>query len=576
MIPRLLWFVVRLVTLPVWLPFWVLRGRVTRGAWLLVEIDGAVADLPPSRFLARWAGRGVTSLHALETLVDAMDGDPRVRGLLVMLQPLHAGMATATSLRNVLARARELGKEVVVHLPQGGGSKEVYVASAATRVVMGPQAALAPVGFASAARYVKRALAKVGVEPAVLACGEYKSAGEALVRDGMSDAQREQVGAILDEMHGALLDALVHGRGMTEEQARAVIDDSPHRASRAVELGLVDAALYDDELPAWLTDQKGAAPIMHATRYLRGKRSRLLPRLVRPPVIGVVGVHGVIAGGVGPLAMDERVMAALRVARASKRVRGVVLHVDSPGGGALASDRIHHEVAQLAREKPVVACFTNVAASGGYYVAAAAHHVVAQPTTITGSIGVVSARLSADALLDRLGVTTETLSRGARASLLDPLRKITESDREALLGEMRGVYDAFVGVVAQGRKRSAEEIDRVARGRVWTGRAALAHGLVDELGGFRTALAAVRARVGPAGARLEPATVRPPLTRVLPLPVPRTPAPGSWLDAAIALLGLDRRWADALRPEATLHATMAHLGAGERVLAFCVEALRLL
>ena len=217
--------------------------------------------------------------------------------------------------------------------------------------------------------------------------------------------------------------------------------------------------------------------------------------LRRPPAIGVVRVHGPIASQ-SPLlqagATDERVIAAVRRARADRRVAAVVLHVSSPGGSALASDRMHHELERLAAEKPLVAYFADVAASGGYYVAAPAHAIVAQPTTITGSIGVVSARVVVEPLLAKLGIATEVLKRGAHADTLQPTRRLSDEERARYERELEGIYRAFVGIVARGRKRSFEDIERVAQGRVWSGLDAAREGLVDVLGGFDVACARAR------------------------------------------------------------------------------------
>jgi protease-4 len=228
--------------------------------------------------------------------------------------------------------------------------------------------------------------------------------------------------------------------------------------------------------------------------------------------IGVIPVHGMIMPALpwatGNVAVDERVISAIRAARANPVIVGVVLHVDSPGGSALASDRIHHELAQLAAEKPLVAYFSDVAASGGYYVGAAAHAIVAQPTTITGSIGVVAARLVIQPLLDRLGVAVEVLRRGAHAGLLEPTLPFDEGSRAVVEREIVGTYRAFVDIVARGRKRSYEEIAKVAEGRVWMAKDALEHGLIAELGGFGDAIDVVRERVGKAAARAVPVLIR--------------------------------------------------------------------
>jgi protease-4 len=504
---------------------------VAEGTFLTLKIDGAVVDvLSRPRFWEVRAQKAI-SLHDVRELVDHAIGDPRVRGLLVTVKSLGAGMATSMSLRDQLARARAAGKEVVVHLPLGGGTKEVIVASAGSKVLLGPAAQLSALGFASRNRYVKSALDKAGVVPEIYAVGEYKSAGESLVRDSMSDAQREQVGKLLDRFDGALLDAIAEGRGVSRERARAIVDGGPYFGEAAIEVGLVDAVAYDDELPALLGLPKGKGPgpategLASGAAYLLARRRPLLRRLTRAPVIAVIPVHGAIAHAssqFGNFATDDKLARMVRIARLDKRVKGVILHVDSPGGSALASDRMHHEIVQLAREKPVVACMANVAASGGYYVAAPAHKIVCEAVTITGSIGVVGTRLTFEPLMQKLGITTETIQRGARAGLLSPSAPLSEDERTALMRELEAVYRTFVRVVAQGRKMKVEEVEPLARGRVYTGEDAKAAGLVDVLGGFDVALREVCAML-PADLRdaVEPHVVRAP-RRALPIMQPPT------------------------------------------------------
>jgi protease-4 len=207
----------------------------------------------------------------------------------------------------------------------------------------------------------------------------------------------------------------------------------------------------------------------------------------------------------------------VRLARLDRRVAGAILHVDSPGGSALASDRMHHEIVQLARQKPVVACMANVAASGGYYVAAPAHRIVCEPTTITGSIGVVGARLAPTPLFDKIGVRMETIRRGRRAGLLAPFMPLADDERAALGRELGATYQTFVDVVARGRKMPAARVEELARGRVYTGQDALAVGLVDAMGGFAEALRVLRGLL-PAHVRelAQPRVLRAPM-RPLPL-----------------------------------------------------------
>ena len=297
-----------------------------------------------------------------------------------------------------------------------------------------------------------------------------------------------------------LIVAIQTGRGVSREEAGSIIDRAPYRVETAVAAKLVDGSAYEDELPGLLdrTSSKPRIPLA-ANAYMKLHRSLRFTPIFRPAIIGVIPVHGAIttAGGLSfGSATDDRLISMIRSARTQKRVRGVVLHVDSPGGSALASDRIHHELVQLAAEKPLVACFANVAASGGYYVGAPAHAIIAEPTTITGSIGVVAARVVLGPLLARLGVVTETVKRGARANMMDPSRPFTSDEKAALQRELEGMYRAFVGVVASGRELPVDEVEKLAEGRVWTGIAAKSHDLVDTLGGFLRAVTETRNLIG--------------------------------------------------------------------------------
>ncbi|MDB4935941.1 MAG: Protease [Labilithrix sp.] len=506
------------------------RGRVVEeGTFITLKIDGAVTDvLARPRFWEIRAQKAI-SLHDVREIVDHVIADDRVRGLVVTLKSLAAGMATAASLRDQLARARAAGKEVVVHLPLGGGTKEVLIATAGSKVFLGPAAQLAALGFTTRTRYVKRALDKAGIVPEVYACGEYKSAGESLVRDSMSDAQREQLEKLLDRFDAALLDAIAEGRSVSRERARAIVDGGPYFGEAAIEVGLADAVAYEDELPALLGMKRRGKPgpvtegMVEGSAYLSARKRPILRRLTRAPVVAVIPVHGAIAHAssqFGNFATDDKLARMVRIARLDRRVKGVILHVDSPGGSALASDRMHHEIVQLAREKPVVACMANVAASGGYYVAAPAHKIVCEAVTITGSIGVVGARLTLEPLMAKLGITTEVVQRGARAGLLSPSAPLNEDERTALMRELEATYRTFVRVVAQGRKMRVDEVEPLARGRVYTGEDAKAAGLVDVLGGFDVALREVRAML-PADVReaAEPHVMRAP-RRELPILAP--------------------------------------------------------
>jgi protease-4 len=565
---RLLVAFVRLLFLP--LARLRFRRAVRPGTYLTLEVDGPVRELAPPRGFFLRPVRNVVVLGGLRQAIATAVNDARVRGIVVVLKSVRTGMAGATALRSALDAARAGGKEVVVHLPLGGGTKEFYVASAASTLLGGPQATMAPVGFSTTVRYLRRALDRANIEPEVIARGRYKSAGEQLVLDRMSEPQREQLDALLSTIYAEVENKLAEGRRVDTARARALIDDAPYRAERAVAVGLLDGACYEDEVHERLGGAE--TPIVPLSRYAAAARACRLPRVRPPDVIGVVEVHGPImhASGIamalGDGAIDERVIGAIRRARTSRRVRAVIVHIDSPGGGALASDRIHHELVRLASDKPVIACMGNVAASGGYYVAVAARSIVAQPTTTTGSIGVVAARLVLDPLLDRLGVVTERVYRGAHAGMLDAFRRLDGAEREALEREIGGMYDAFVAIVAAGRRRDEASIRALAEGRVYSGAHAHAVGLVDHLGGFDTALTLAREAIGPAGRDLEPVVIKPPRTPTSSIePAERKAAE---LVAALAVLpGLERVGA-LCAPLAPL----ALLASRERVLAYAPAA----
>ncbi len=555
----MLLLLVRLVWLLAWtiaLPWRLLRrwgARTRPGTYLALEIDGAVSELPPPR--RRWLQvtlrprKPELSLHAVREILASAACDPNVRGLVVTLRGLHGGTAKAAAVRSLLTRWREAKKEAVVHLPVGGGMRETYVASAADRVLLAPPAGLSAVGLLAAGRYVRGALDKAGVVPEVIARGRYKTAAERIERTTMSEPQREQVDALLDGVYGEIVGAIATGRHVEPDAARALVDGAPYAGDEAVKAGLVDGLAYDDEVAQQLGKEGKKARLVHLDRWWR-PRAALKPGALRSSgVIGVIEIHGAITGEAGlpfrSMAIDERVIAAIRLARLHRQVRGVVLHVDSPGGSALASDRMHHELRALAADKPLVACMGDVAASGGYYVAVAAPTIVARPTTMTGSIGVIGARVVLDPLLSRLGVATEVLSRGAHARLLDPILPLSDEDRAAVEREIEHVYRTFLRVVAEGRRKSVDQVHELAQGRVWTGADALARGLVDQLGGFEDALELVRQRVGRGADRLRVVRVRPRGQPLPPLDPPERKAArvaAAALEAVAQPLGFEPAW----------------------------------
>ncbi len=559
---RLIFVLVANAVALVFLPLRWLRSRraAPRGAWLQLTIDGAVVEIGRRhRFWER--GPKPLSLASVRDALTLASQDPRVAGIVVAIESLTAGSATATSLRDTLDQARKGGKRVIAYLPYGGGSKELYVASVAERVLVGPDALVEPMGFAAGMPYFKDALERVGIEPEVMARGRYKTAGEPFSASEMSEAQREQLGAYLDTLFDALVDGLASGRRVDRAAAEAFVHGGPWIAADAVERGFCDAVIYPDELAKALApDEDEGAPVVSLASYAARRRLELRP-LRRPRSLAVIAVQGPIVSKPGaalvPMAVEEELVASLRDVWDDPRALGALVIVNSQGGGAIASDRIRRAVERLAAKKPVVAYLANVAASGGYMIAVGAPHIVAQPTTLTGSIGVIAARFGMEALLERVGVRVQVVKRGERADIGSPARRLTEGERGQLDRHLDETYRAFLAAVATGRNREVQDVEPLAGGRVWSGRDAHARGLVDTLGGLDVALAELRTRVGPRAKTAKPRIVTPRRLR-LPMLLGRLPSalgPGFSAAAELAQLSLSARdhawaWCEARELEA--------------------------
>lgn len=477
------------------------RWRSRRGSgWVRVQVQRQLSQLPRPvsplrRVLQRRMPPPPTALSELRTLTDALARDPHARGLLLSIPHLAAGWASCEDLRGLLVALRGRGKRVVVHLREGGGQREMLVASGADEVLMSPGAQLQLLGVSAQAPYFGGLFEHLGVRAQVQAVGDFKTAGERFERRGMSEAQRAQVTELLQAAQTRLLRALGE-RPLRDAAVDALFERGLWPAADAMEVGLVDGLVYEDGLPERLGLAKGQSPVA-AGAYLAVARARVWRPVLTQPYIAVVPIHGAISMGVSPLRSGgtalEPTLARLRAVALDSRAVGVLLDVDSPGGSALASDLIHHEVERLAADKPVVARFGEVAASGGYYVAAAARRIVAQPLSVTGSIGVISGKLVAQAALERHGVRIETLRMAPHADMFGLARPWSEDERGLLEKELGAIYRGFLEVVARGRQRTVEEVEAWAGGRVWSGERAEALGLVDRLGDFEVAMEELRA-----------------------------------------------------------------------------------
>lgn len=492
------------------------------------------------------AGRARPVLHARiggrepapsAEVLRAVAESPEVRGLHLVVESVSGGWATLRELRDALRRVREAGKPVFVEL-EACGNAELYLASAADRVWLRPMGEVQALGIAGTLRFAGDALARFGLRFDVEAAGAYKAAGETFTRSWASPENREAMSALVEGLQDELVAAVAAGRNLEPGAVRAAFAAGPLSAAEAVERGLVDAVGYPDAVAEALDARFGAD---HAARGLRGwARRRAARRVVERWIEGrarVVVVHlsGPVVDGEG--APGAEVIAAepgcrlLDALTEDDRVGGVVLAVQSPGGSALASDRLWRSVQRLGERKPVVAVFRDVAASGGYYLAAPAAEIFVEPNTITGSIGVVGGKLVVRDALTAVGIHTERVG-APEAGMYGVDAPFSDSQRARFRASLERFYRGFVERVAQGRRRSYESVEPLARGRVWTGAAAVANGLADRFGGVHEAVDRVRELAGAPGLARFDVRVAPRSSRLARLV-------RGWLGAALPLDVLD-------------------------------------
>ena len=472
--------------------------------YVWIEASGSLPEFE-SRvgFLQRRLRPGPTgpSLESIREQLGRISADGRSRGVVLRVRNLGAGWATLEELRRELAAFRERGGRVVVYLIEAD-SRAYYLACAADEILATPLATIGVTGVRTRVDFLRDALSRAGLEAEVVAVSPYKSAGELFVRNDFSEESREQAERLLDRRYAELIGAIVEGRRISAQEARARIDRAPYSAPEALARRLLDGVCYEDELPQRLGGNGERAAV---AEWSAARRDLLAPyrRSLRRRV-GLVSLSGTIVRGKnrrfplplplvgGEQAGSESVVAALRLAERSRRVGAILFHVNSRGGDALASDLIWREVERIRAKKPVVVLMGDVAASGGYYVSAAASHIVVRRNTITGSIGVLIIRPDATNLYEKLGVNPVALERGARAGLLDPSRRPAPDELRVLEDQIDFIYDEFKDRVSRGRSVGVDDLEGIAGGRVWTGAEARELGLADEVGGFGEALRKAR------------------------------------------------------------------------------------
>ncbi|HEU5266153.1 MAG TPA: signal peptide peptidase SppA [Jatrophihabitans sp.] len=497
-----------------------------RRAGLLLELDLTTPPLEvePDDLLAKLRTRHRPRLRAVLRALHEAGRDKQVRGLIVKVGGASIPWATMQEIRAGLQAFAESGKPTVAwaeSLGDGNGTVDYVLATGCPEIWLQPSGEVGLLGVAAETTFLRGALDKLGIEPQLDKRHEYKNAADRIMNTEFTPEHREAIDKVVESVWDVAVAAVAAGRGMPEERVRELADTAPHAADAAERAGLIDRIGYRDDVYADVRKRLGDVELLFADQWAPRRTAATLLRR-RRSVVALVDGHGEIVTGrsrggpSGPILGSDTACTALRAARRNDHVRAVVFRVDSPGGSAVASDSIWREVV-LTRDagKPVVASMGSVAGSGGYYIACAANTIVAQPGTITGSIGVLGGKVVVSQLLERLGLTTGAVARGGSARMYSWREGFTDEERTRLAQMLDRVYADFVQKVADGRRMAVPDVEAVARGRIWSGSDAVGNGLVDSLGGLRDAAAIARAAAGlRLDAPLRPAVHIPPLARL--------------------------------------------------------------
>src|SRR5882672_10583650 len=472
--------------------------RIENNSVLALRVAGSLPDYVPDDPLRRFLGNTDQSLSNLTLQFRKAKVDNRIKVILLDINMSSAGMGKAEEIRDAIADFRSAGKPVYAYL-EYGTDKEYYIASACDKIYVAPPGELFINGFAANVMFFRGSLDKLGIYPDMVQIGKYKTAVETFTRKDMSEANREFMNSLLDDLFNRYVEAVAKARGKSPEDVRAIIDDAPYSSAKAKEMGLIDGVAYRDELEKELKTKLGYKEsdelrVVNGSSYSQVEPESL--GLDKGEKIAVIYATGDIGSGKsengprgGQSIGSDTLSKAVKDAGDDKSIKAIVIRVDSPGGSGLASDIIWHAVEAAKAKKPVVVSMSDVAASGGYYISTGANKIIAEPSTITGSIGVFAGKPVLKGFYDWLGISNEYILRGKQAGMFRETEKFTPEERtkfEDLI--KRTYYEDFVPKVAKGRNKTPEYVDSIAQGRVWTGAQGRERGLVDEFGGLDRAV----------------------------------------------------------------------------------------
>ena len=491
---------------------YLLVGRepsVPSNATLVLKVGGDLSEVAPTNVVGYFRGGNTPVLRTIVDDLRKAKVDARVSSLLLVPTGFDSPYwAKVQEIRDAVVDFKKSGKPVYAYL-EYGGDREYYLASAADRVFLLPSSPLDLSGIATYEVFLRGTLDKIGAYPDMHHIGDYKTAVNQLTEKGYTRAHKEMDESLNRDLYDQLVRGVAAGRRKSEADVRALIDQGPFLPEDAVHAGLVDDVAYEDQVEDRLREARAGAAgggqrlqKIDGDDYARVSLGSL--GLNRGPRIGVIYATGTITSGKsgfdplnGATMGSDTLIEAIRQARRDSSLRAIVLRIDSPGGSAVASDAIWREL-MIARneraDRPLVASMSDLAASGGYYIAMPAQVIVAQPSTLTGSIGIFGGKIVTGGVYEKLGAHIDSTSIGRNAEMDSPARPYNPEELKKVQDQLQAFYDQFVEKAAQSRHTTPEKIDALAQGRVWTGEQARSNGLVDALGGLDAAIAVAKQR----------------------------------------------------------------------------------
>lgn len=448
-----------------------------------------VQKFGPFRFVM---SKGKTLSEIIEELKELKE-DENVKGLVFKSGNFEAKFAQRTELKEAFLDFKSTGKRIVFYYEGISGANYAFAASIADEIYLNPIGSIDLKGISVNMPYFKDLLDTLGIDVVNLKSHDYKTAGNSLTENHMTDAERETYEALLDDFYNEIVIMIEEGRGdKLTKSVEQLIDEGPYwDADKALELGLIDGVIYEDQLEDEIKDKFQSAKIVDKYNNNVATTKWSKPRKDKVAIIYAIGSIHSGEGLPGKTIGSVTTAKAIKQAREDKAIKGIIIRVDSGGGSALASDVIAREV-ELCKtgknKKPVIVSMGGVAASGGYYIAAFADKIIAQPTTITGSIGVIGIFPVFERLYEKIHVNWDTVKRGKHADLYSTHRQITAEEKEIAEVAIQHFYDRFISIVAEGRNLSKDDVHKIAQGRVWTGKQAFERGLIDALGGMDLAI----------------------------------------------------------------------------------------